>query len=606
MKQKIIPFFVLMLFFASCNDNIAELPVTLETELEKGVSNFVITATIGSGTRTSVVYGNPSYAAGETSEWVAGDIIHLYFYDIYDNLVGNLFFAADSDGPVSTFSPTTTPSYWTSTPVAAPPPSNTYRVVAAYCEDGMVNFNNQIQVGTEITHIGEYDPMKAVLPSVAFDTDGNADINLSFSHLAPMLRFPITNDTGGEIRITAIHIRSSNAANQFYSAADYSYDPFHNLLPKDSQSSLLLSCNHKIANGKSTDFYMMIPGNITPVTTADFLIMVYYEESSTPGAYPRQEFNIPMSANAFLQTPFEGGKRYYFRLNVTGQNIVTTVIDNSVYRINTTTNTATLTELDDDVTGSVTIPKTVNYLGTDYDVVAIGDDAFKDQTGLTNVTFAADTKVESIGMDAFYGCSGLSGAFSIPKSIISIGHTAFYGTGITGLTFETGTQLASIGEQAFVSSSLTGNFTIPATVTYIGDKAFYGANITSVTFESGSQLATIGKGAFSGTDLSGTFTIPASVTFIGNAAFSGTFISIIDMYCPTPPTLDEFALLGLDNLFLNVPLSAAEAYKSTINLQSKGWDNSEAGHVEDLVLLPYLVDFSTARATNVTVSAVLY
>jgi len=610
MKLKHTLFFALTIFaFASCNKEVPDPGLQQPEPLGSGIS---ISATIGSETRTSIVYGASNHAAGETSEWVAGDIIHLYFYNSDDECKGNLFFEADSDGPVTTFSPASPPPSYSSSPASPPPPGNTYRVVALYCEEevDMLDFNGQTQDGTttKITHMAKFDPMKAELPSVTFDAYGNANINLSFSHLIPMLRFPITNNTGSEIKIDGIQIRSSNAANQFYSTADYSASPFHNLLLKDQNldPALYLGCDHTIANSTSFDFYMMIPGNTTPVTTADLLITIFYYVTSDPFVLLRQEFNIPMSANAFLQKPFEGGKRYYFRLNVTGPNMMTTAIDGSEYWINTTTNTATLVEYTGSAT-SVVIPETVTYGGTDYNVVAIGAEAFWENTGLTSVTFAANSKVESIGKKAFYGCSSLTGSFTIPKSLISIGHSAFYGANITGLTFEPGTQLASIGEQAFLSTLLTaGDFTIPATVTYIGHRAFFGAAITSVTFESGSQLTTIGNGAFEGCSFLGpTFTIPAAVTFIGGNAFGGTMIKTLNMHCPIPPTLAELAFFGLDNSSLNVPLSAKEDYKLVLNFQSKGWDNSQAGDVGDLTTPTLIGAFDTARAYGITVTAVL-
>ena len=590
-----------MFFATSCSDHTLE-PQSPEPQMGNQVANLVITASIGadSQTRTSVEYGNPNYAAGEKVGWVAGDIIHIYFYDGDDQLKGHLFFAANSDGPVSTFSPAATPDYWTSTPPLAPPANDKYRVVAAYCEGNMV-FDEQAQDGNSTTHIGKFDPMKAELLEVWFDTDGNADINMSFNHLAPMLRFSLKNKTADQIKITAIQVRSSNPANQFYSKALYGSDTFHNLSLNVPRSVISLGLNHIIAKDNLADFYMMIPGNTTPVTAADLSIAVYYLKD---GSYHVQEFNIPMSENTFLQTPFTGGNRYYFKLNVTGANIVSIPIDDLLYSLNTNTGTARLIEYLGTAT-TVTIPATVNYGGTDYDVVAIGDDVFENQTSLTDVTFATGSKVESIGMDAFSGCSNLSGSFTIPASMISIGPSAFYGTKITGLTFDPGTQLAAIGELAFLSSSLTGSFTIPATVTSIGSMAFYGTDITSVTFETGSQLTTIGSGAFRGCfDLGGSFTIPASVTFIGGNAFDGTTISTINMYCLTPPTLDEFALNGLYNLSLNVPVSAASAYLYVLNYQDKGWDNSDAGDV-GLPLNYTIGTFYTARAINVTIAAVL-
>ena len=76
MKQKFTLLFVLaLLLLASCKDNFIEIPTQ-----PGAISNFVITATVGDLTRTTVVYGNTDYTAGEKSEWLVGDRIKVIFY----------------------------------------------------------------------------------------------------------------------------------------------------------------------------------------------------------------------------------------------------------------------------------------------------------------------------------------------------------------------------------------------------------------------------------------------------------------------------------------------------------------------------------------------
>ena len=77
MKQKFTLLFVLaLLLLASCKDNFIEIPTQ-----PGAISNFVITATVGDLTKTTVVYGNTDYTAGEKSEWLAGDMIRVVFYN---------------------------------------------------------------------------------------------------------------------------------------------------------------------------------------------------------------------------------------------------------------------------------------------------------------------------------------------------------------------------------------------------------------------------------------------------------------------------------------------------------------------------------------------
>ena len=89
---------------------------------------------------------------------------------------------------------------------------------------------------------------------------------------------------------------------------------------------------------------------------------------------------------------------------------------------------------------SVTIPASVKYLW-------LG--AFGTCAKLRIVTFAAGSRLEYIGLTAFYNCPGLTG-ITIPNSVTEIGEHAFHGcTGITEIT-------------------------IPPSVTTVGHMAFYG------------------------------------------------------------------------------------------------------------------------------------
>ena len=75
----------------------------------------------------------------------------------------------------------------------------------------------------------------------------------------------------------------------------------------------------------------------------------------------------------------------------------------------------------DEYTGSVVIPKSVNYYGITYRVTSIGDGAFWYCTGLTSVVIG--NSVTSIGSDAFSGCSGLKTVYNCSSLNIVKGST---------------------------------------------------------------------------------------------------------------------------------------------------------------------------------------
>ena len=144
--------------------------------------------------------------------------------------------------------------------------------------------------------------------------------------------------------------------------------------------------------------------------------------------------------------------------------------------------------------GPITIPSSVTYSGITYTVTEIGEWAFYDCTGLTEVTIP--NSVTEIGYLAFKGCIGLT-EVTIPNSVTEIGYWAFECCiGLTEVTIPN--SVTEIGDEAFKGCTGLTEVTIPNSVTEIGDEAFYGCiELTEVT-------------------------IPNSVTKIGSEAFDDT------------------------------------------------------------------------------------
>ena len=159
-------------------------------------------------------------------------------------------------------------------------------------------------------------------------------------------------------------------------------------------------------------------------------------------------------------------------------------------------------------------------------VTSIGDYAFEDCTGVTNVTM--DNSVIYIGMGAFWGCNGLT-TVAIPNNVTSIGQSAFgYCSGLTNVTM--GSSVASIGDSAFWGCSSLTTVVIPKNVTSIGDYVFYDcSSLTAITVDPADLYYCSPNGVlFNHSQMTlmqypeakaGSYTIPSSVTSLAYCAF---------------------------------------------------------------------------------------
>ena len=196
-------------------------------------------------------------------------------------------------------------------------------------------------------------------------------------------------------------------------------------------------------------------------------------------------------------------------------------------------------------TGVASIISKLKYNGQTFNVVSIGDEAFRDCYILASITIPGS--VTSIGSYAFNECSISS--ITIGSGVTSIGDRAFSGCpNLSSITVETGnptydsrdnsnaiietatnalivgcknttipSSVTSIGDWAFSCSYDLTSITIPNSVTSIGDYAFYCTRLTSITIPN--SVTSIGAKAFSYCYDLTSITIPESVTSIRDRAF---------------------------------------------------------------------------------------
>ena len=124
------------------------------------------------------------------------------------------------------------------------------------------------------------------------------------------------------------------------------------------------------------------------------------------------------------------------------------------------------------ISGKLTIPSTIYVKDGSsyytYGVTEIPAEAFKDQTGITDVLFERDPSYDydllTIGANAFSGTTGLTGTLVIPQTVTSIGNNAF--------AVETTVNISEV--------DMGSNATYPADGLTFGKDVFKGRTITNL------------------------------------------------------------------------------------------------------------------------------
>lgn len=251
-------------------------------------------------------------------------------------------------------------------------------------------------------------------------------------------------------------------------------------------------------------------------------------------------------------------------------------------------NTATVVAGDKQYAGRVVIPSIVTFAGNQYKVTAVGNEAFKECTGLQSITFSEN--VTTIGDNAFEGCTRIT-ELVLPQGLTSIGTYAFcfcFGlktidipnsvTNLGGCCFaqcknlsslKIGSGVNTIPSNAFERCYALTNVVIPKNVNLIKNYAFVNCRkLTSVTILS-DAISINGSDVFRGCSVLDSLVFGESVNTIRSSSFKlGNRTNVISL-AKYPPVCegDTSPFAGVSPYcVLYVPKGRAADYR-----MAKGW-----------------------------------
>lgn len=129
----------------------------------------------------------------------------------------------------------------------------------------------------------------------------------------------------------------------------------------------------------------------------------------------------------------------------------------------------------------ITLPSTVTYSGTEYEVTAVGSNVLKKLAGTEGIdlTVTIPEGYTTIEGEAFKNCYGLK-SITIPGSVTKINYNAFDGCkDLAAVTFAESSSNLSFGNKVFLGCTSLNHITLPARLSDLGAGVFQGCTSLS-------------------------------------------------------------------------------------------------------------------------------
>lgn len=153
--------------------------------------------------------------------------------------------------------------------------------------------------------------------------------------------------------------------------------------------------------------------------------------------------------------------------------------------------------------GSIVIPIKVRIDGDVYTVTGIGDGAFKNCSGLTNIEI--HSKITNIGLAAFQNCNSLETInVNEGNSNYSTFNGVLYDKSVSEVicvpraieNYDFPSSVTNIGDYAFYNCDNVTNIEVPSSVVSIGDYAFYNCTNANILIDNAENTVKVGNKTF--------------------------------------------------------------------------------------------------------------